>query len=68
MKLQIGTQSELGPVPTNTGFESITTKVLISLLGLLYHIDSHIIYDEVFEILRMRGVFQDKNDVIHEPF
>lgn len=68
MILPRGKQTELGPVKTASGFEAFTNKVLVSLLGLLYSIKANKLYDEVFEILRLRGVFKSKEDVVHEPY
>ena len=68
MILPKGTQQDLGPVPNASGFEMFTNKVLVSLLRVLYAVNAWMVYDEVFEVLRKRGVFASKEDVVNEPY
>lgn len=68
MVLPKGKQLELGPVLGAEGFEAFTNKILVSLLRLFYSINAFMMYDEVFEVLRSRGVFQNKDEVVNEPY
>lgn len=67
-KLPIGVQPTLGPVPNAPGLESFTNNVLVTLLRMSYNREAWGIYNELFEILRLRGVFQNESEALTEVF